>query len=81
MNTKLTLSVDQKTIEEIKSYAKQHQVSLSKMVENYFNFVVQKTQLKTTTSALVEELTGIINLPKNFNEKEEYYDFLSEKYK
>ena len=81
MNTKLTLSVDQKIIEEIKSYAKQHQVSLSKMVENYFNFVVQKTQLKNTTSALVEELTGIINLPKNFNEKEEYYDFLSEKYK
>jgi len=81
MNTKLTLSVDQKIIEEIKSYAKQHQVSLSKMVENYFNFVVQKTQLKTTTSALVEELSGIINLPKNFNEKEEYYDFLSEKYK
>ena len=81
MNTKLTLSVDQKIIEEIKSYAKQHQVSLSKMVENYFNFVVQKTQLEATTSALVKELTGIINLPKNFNEKEEYYDFLSEKYK
>ena len=40
MNTKLTLSLDQKIIEEIKSYAKKHQVSLSKMVENYFNFVV-----------------------------------------
>ena len=81
MNTKLTLSVDQKIIEEIKLYAKKHQVSLSKMVENYFNFVVQKTQLEVTTSALVQELTGIVNLPKNFNEKEEYYDFLSEKYK
>ena len=81
MNTKLTLSLDQKIIEEIKSYAKKHQVSLSKMVENYFNFVVQKTEFEAKTSALVNELTGIITLPKNFNEKEEYYDFLSEKYK
>lgn len=81
MNTKLTLSLDQKVIEEIKSYAKKHQVSLSKMVENYFNLVVQKTEFEATTSALVAELTGIINLPKNFNEKEEYYNFLSEKFK
>lgn len=51
------------------------------MVENYFNFVVQKTQLEVTTSALVEELTGIINLPENFDEKEECNDFLSEKFK
>jgi hypothetical protein len=81
MNTKLTLSLDQKIIEEVKTYAKKHQVSLSKMVENYFNLVVQKTELETSTSALVNELTGIITLPKNFKEKEEYYDFLSEKYK
>ena len=46
MNTKLTLSVDQKIIEEIKSYAKMHKVSLSKMVENYFNFVVHKAKPK-----------------------------------
>jgi len=81
MNTKLTLSVDQKIIEEIKSYAKKHQVSLSKMVENYFNYVVQKTKPEVKSSAIVEELTGIINLPGDFNEKEEYYNFLSEKYK
>ncbi|MDP8203499.1 MAG: DUF6364 family protein [Candidatus Tenebribacter mawsonii] len=81
MNTKLTLSVDQKIIEEIKSYVKKHQVSLSKMVENYFNYVVQKTKPEVKSSAIVEELTGIINLPGDFNEKEEYYNFLSEKYK
>ncbi len=81
MNTKLTLSLDQKIIEEIKSYAKKHQVSLSKMVENYFNFVVQKTELEVTTSAIINELTGIINLPKDFNEKEEYNNYLSEKYR
>ena len=81
MNTKLTLSVDQKIIEEIKSYAKMHKVSLSKMVENYFNFVVHKAKPKVKSSAIVEELTGIISLPGDFNEKEEYYNFLSEKYK
>ncbi len=81
MNTKLTLSLDQKLIEEIKTYAKKHQVSLSKMVENYFNFVVKKTDPEVTTSALVNELTGIINLPGDFNEKEEYNNYLSKKYK
>ncbi|MCF7859937.1 MAG: DUF6364 family protein [Candidatus Cloacimonetes bacterium] len=80
MNTKLTLSVDQEVIKEIKSYAKKHQVSLSKIVENYFSFIVKKTQLEVPASALVDELTGIISLPKSFNEKEEYYGFLSKKY-
>ena len=51
------------------------------MVENYFNFVVQKTELEVTTSAIINELTGIINLPKDFNEKEEYNNYLSEKYR
>ena len=81
MNTKLTLSLDQKIIEEIKTYAKKHQVSLSKMVENYFNYIVHKANPKVKSSAIVEELTGIISLPANFNEKEEYYNFLNEKYK
>lgn len=81
MNTKLTLSLNQKIIEKIKVYAKKHQLSLSKMVENYFNLVVKKTEFEATTSALVTELTGIINLPENFNEKDEYYDYLIEKYK
>ncbi|MEA2095617.1 MAG: DUF6364 family protein [Candidatus Cloacimonadota bacterium] len=81
MNTKLTLSVDQKIIQEIKSYAKSHQVSLSKMVENYFNYLVHKAKPNVKASAIVEELSGIISLPANFNEKEEYYNFLSEKYK
>ncbi len=81
MNTKLTLSVDQKIIEEIKSYSKMHKVSLSKMVENYFNYIVHGAKPKIKSSAIVDELTGIITLPANFNEKEEYYNFLSEKYK
>ncbi len=81
MNTKLTLSLDQKIIEATKSYAKKHQVSLSKMVENYFNYLIQKTKTDIEFTPIVKELSGIIDLPTNFNEKEEYYDFLSEKYK
>jgi len=81
MNTKLTLSVDQKIIEEIKSYSKIHKVSLSKMVENYFNYIIHGAKPKVKSSTIVEELSGIITLPTNFNEKEEYYNFLNEKYK
>lgn len=81
MNTKLTLSLDQKIIEEIKAYAKEHKVSLSKMVENYFSFVVKSTTSTESTSPLVKELTGIIQLPTDFNEREAYTEFLTEKFK
>ena len=81
MNTKLTLSLDQKIIEATKSYAKKHQISLSKMVETYFNYLIQKNKSDIEVSPIVEELTGIISLPVDFNEKDEYYKYLNEKYK
>ena len=69
MNTKLTLSLDKHIIEEVKNYAKKNRTSLSKMVENYFRYLTTQTKEKAKTTELVKELTGIINLPKDFNEK------------
>ena len=81
MNKNLTLSVDNKIIKQIKSYAKKHHISLSQMVENYFNYLINQSNSEQNNSTLVNELTGIINLPDNFNEKEEYHNFLRKKYK
>jgi len=79
MNTKLTLNLNKSVIEEAKSYAKENQVSLSKLIENYLKSIVKKQDKKTVKiSPLVESLTGII--PSYLDERKDYRDYLSEKY-
>ncbi len=82
MATKLTLSLKQDVILKAKQYATQHKTSLSVLVENYFRFLTEKNKPENKTiSPLVEELSGIINLPDKFDQKEEYTNYLIEKYK
>ena len=44
MNTKLTLNLDKGVIEEAKSYAKENNVSLSKLIENYLNSLTKTSK-------------------------------------
>jgi len=67
MNTKLTLSMDDVVIEKAKQYAALHNISLSKLVEQYFDSLENSEVLEITP--IVRELSGIItsesaNLPK-----------------
>ena len=78
MNTKLTLNLDKEIIEEAKIYAKSHHVSLSKLIENYLNSLTRKTKKKSSVSELVESLTGII--PNEYNEKDDYRNYIDKKY-
>jgi hypothetical protein len=78
MNTKLTLNLDKEIIEEAKTYAKSHRVSLSKLIENYLHSLTRKSKKKSTVSPLVESLTGII--PDDYNEKEDYRNYIDKKY-
>lgn len=79
MNTKLTLNIDKSIIEEAKYYAKQNQVSLSKLIENYLDSLVASNETKNTKiSSLVESLTGVIS--SEVDERKAYRDHLSEKY-
>lgn len=79
MNTKLTLSLNKNIIEKAKTYAKENQISLSKLVENYLNSLVKTSQKETTRiSPLVESLTGVIS--SDTDERKSYRDYLSEKY-
>jgi hypothetical protein len=81
MEAKLTLKLDKGVIENAKKYAKGKNISLSRMVERYFKAVIEKKQDKEKKySPLVEELSGIINLDKNFDFKEDYTNYLIEKY-
>jgi hypothetical protein len=78
MNTKLTLNLNKNIISEAKTYAKSHQVSLSKLIENYLHSLTQESKKKNSVSPLVESLTGII--PNDFDERNEYRDYIHKKY-
>lgn len=80
MDKKLTLSLDESTIEAAKLYAKSNKISLSKLIESYLNSLSGKTNPSEITP-LVESLSGVISIDENFDEKEEYTRFLIEKYK
>ena len=81
MNTKLTLKLNKAAIENAKSYAKSKRTSLSVLVENYFKSLAKEDKYSESEfSPIVQELSGIIELPDDFDLKEEYTKYLIDKY-
>ena len=81
MDTKLTLSLDKSVIEQAKNYAKSNKVSLSKLIESYLSSLTKKRTDTNKITPLVESLSGVINLDNTDNSKDDYTNFLMEKYK
>lgn len=81
MDTKLTLKLEETVIEKAKNYAKNHRTSLSKLIENYLLNITNDNQKEEKITPLVKSLSGIIDLPKGYDHKRDYADFLLNKYK
>ncbi|NBG65496.1 DUF6364 family protein [Acidiluteibacter ferrifornacis] len=84
METKLTLRLNENVIERAKEYARNHKISLSKMIEFYLDSITQqkeKGEEKSSITPLVESLSGVIDLPNDFDYKKDYRDYLEKKYK
>ena len=72
MNTKLTLNIDKGVIDQAKSFAKDNNVSLSKLIESYLNSLTTRSEKKSKISPLVKSLTGVI--PRgNYDDKKNYF--------
>jgi hypothetical protein len=83
MDTKLTLSINEAVIKKAKAFASKNHTSLSQVVENYLAEITRKetgTQ-KDDISPLVKSLSGVLQLPDNFDHKKEREQYLSAKYK
>lgn len=80
MDTKLTLKMDESVIERAKEYAKNNNTSLSGLVESYLQKVTSASSTRKITP-LVKSLSGIIELPDDYDHKEAYSKFLENKYK
>lgn len=81
MDKKLTLSLDQSVIEKAKDYAKQNKISLSKLIENYLQSIFNESEEDIKITPLVQSISGVITLGEDFDLKNDYADFLIEKYK
>ncbi len=73
---KLTLRLNQQLIKQAKEYAAQHNISVSELVETYFLHL--NPEKEPTHTLLVQRLTGI--LPADIDVKQEYEEYLFEKY-
>lgn len=81
MDAKLTLNVNKNVIEKAKEYAKSHNISLSRLIESYLSSLNDKKETEIEITPLVKSLSGVINLENDFNFRENYTDYLIEKYK
>jgi hypothetical protein len=81
MNTKLTLRLNNDVIKRAKNWAQRHKTSLSKMIESYLNSITKQKSENIEITPMVESLSGIIELPENYDYRKEYSDHISEKYK
>lgn len=80
MNTKLTLTIDQFTIEKAKAYAKGKGRSLSDIIENYLKAITKEQKVSEEVSPLIKSLQGSFKAPKDFDYKKELSKTLSEKH-
>ncbi len=83
METKLTLRLNDRVIERAKIYARIQKISLSKMIESYLDSLTREkdNDSKILITPLVESLSGVIDLPSDFDYKKEYGEYLTKKYK
>ena len=81
MNTKLTLNLDKRVIEEAKAYARSQKISLSRLIESYLASLVKKERDDIQITPLVESLSGVISLEKDYDFKKEYSEHLAKKHK
>jgi len=80
METKLTLRLKKKVIDQAKKYANDHETSLSKLIENYLSAITSESKSINNISPLVQSLSGVIQLPGNEDPKEIYHEHINEKY-
>jgi len=79
MDTKLTLKLNGVVIEQAKTYAKKKNTSLSKLIESYLGLLIDPNDNQEVTP-LVKSLSGVIDLPKDFDNKTNYRKHILDKY-
>ena len=79
---KLTLSLDPEAIAAGREYARRTGTSLSKLFEGYLRRIAAAQQPEAPRKpSIVDEISGVIDLPEDFDERAAYRAHLAEKYR
>jgi len=79
MSSKLTLYIEDELITYVKKYAKDHKLSVSKVVNNFLSSLQQKQEDNTPTSTpITDALLGSVTTLDT--SKDAYHKHLDEKY-
>ena len=85
MDAKLTLKLDKLVIDKAKEYASSHKRSLSRMIESYLKSLIDKNSNESEDnfeiSPFVKSMQTGVKIPADFDYKNAYDDYLTEKYK
>lgn len=84
MDSKLTLKLNESIIIRAKKYASNKNLSLSRLIENYLDSLTNEQNDEFEISPFVKSISSGKSIPSDFDEKkwrEQYIDFLDEKYK
>lgn len=82
MDTKLTLKLNQQIIEKAKEYASEKKISLSRIVEAYFQSLTSnKNETDFKISPFVKSIATGKSIPNDLDYKNEYSDYLLKKHK
>jgi hypothetical protein len=85
METKITLKLNKNVIERARDYAESHNRSLSGIIEAYLQSLTlqddtsEKEEIEI--SPFVKSMSSGINIPVDLDYKEEYSNYLTQKYK
>ena len=80
MTTKLTLTVEKDIIKKAKSYAKKTGRSLSGLIENYLEDLIQENNDQDKISPRLKKIIGAVKLPEDFDEKKELKAYFEKKH-
>lgn len=87
MTTKLTLSINERTVQRAKRISRKRGKSISKMVEEFLDSITEKEEQKESPidqiNKIMSKYEGKIKLPSNVNYKEmimqwRYEDYMKE---
>lgn len=86
MDTKLTVKLNKEVIEKAKVYASNHKRSLSRIIELYLQSLVgqegtEKDNKEIEISPFVKSMRTGVQIPSDLDTKNEYGEYLAEKYK
>lgn len=78
---KLTLSMDDKVIEQAKEIAARNNTSVSTMVSGFIRAITTQQKKRVKLGHLTRQMSGIVKLDEDQDYKELISETLSEKYK